>query len=100
MGAWHNATLGYYVDEELNGRGIATKAVVLACEFAFSKLGLHRIQAGIMPRNVASARVVQKAGFRHEGLAERYLYIAGSWEDHDIYALTVEDWPHGPPKLL
>ena len=98
MGAWRNATLGYYVDRELNGRGVATRAVALAVDFAFERLGLHRVQAGIMPRNAASARVVGKLGFRHEGLAERYLYIGGSWEDHDIYALTVEDWR--APRLV
>jgi [ribosomal protein S5]-alanine N-acetyltransferase len=95
MGAWHNATIGYFVDRELNGRGLCTRAVALVAEFAFARAGLHRIQAGVMPRNVAPARVLQKLGFRHEGLAKRYLYIKGTWEDHDIYALTTEDWPTG-----
>ena len=91
MGAWHNATLGYYVDRGLNGRGLATEAVRLICGFAFDTAGLHRIQAGVMPRNAASARVLAKVGFRHEGLAKHYLFINRRWEDHDIYALTVED---------
>jgi ribosomal-protein-alanine N-acetyltransferase len=92
MGAWHNATLGYYVDRELNGQGLCTRAVALVAEFAFERAGLHRIQAGVMTRNVASARVLEKVGFRHEGRALRYLFINGAWEDHDIYALTTEDW--------
>lgn len=90
-GAWQNATIGYFVDQEHNGRGVATRAVIDAVRFAFREIGLHRVQAGVMPRNVASIRVVEKAGFRYEGLAPRYLQINGVWEDHNMYAITVED---------
>jgi len=45
-----------------------------------------------MPRNAPSIRVVEKNGFRFEGLAERYLQINNVWEDHNIYALTSEEW--------
>jgi ribosomal-protein-alanine N-acetyltransferase len=99
LGAWHNATLGYWIDQAHNGRGLATHAVLLVVRFGFERAGLHRIQAGVMPRNHASARVLSKLGFRHEGLAKNYLYINGVWEDHDMYALTVEDWPKGPPTI-
>jgi [ribosomal protein S5]-alanine N-acetyltransferase len=99
LGAWHNATIGYYVDHEHNGLGLATHAVLLVVRFGFERAGLHRIQAGVMPRNHASARVLQKLGFRHEGMAKNYLYINGVWEDHDIYAVTVEDWASGPPSI-
>ena len=50
------------------------------------------MQPAIIPRNTASRRVAEKVGFRHEGRALRYLKINGVWEDHDIYALTAEDW--------
>ena len=99
LGAWHNATIGYYVSRAYNGRGLATEAVLLVVRFGFERAGLHRIQAGVMPRNHPSARVLRKLGFRHEGRAKHYLYINGVWEDHDIYALTIEDWPSGPPPL-
>jgi ribosomal-protein-alanine N-acetyltransferase len=46
-----------------------------------------------MPRNTASIRVLEKAGFREEGLALRYLKIAGVWEDHTLFAVTLEEWP-------
>jgi ribosomal-protein-alanine N-acetyltransferase len=95
-GPWQNCTLGYWIDEASNGRGHATSAVRLACRFAFEHAGLHRVQPAIMPRNRRSARVVEKAGFRLEGVALRYLRIAGVWEDHDLYALTREEWP--PPQ--
>ena len=91
-GPWQNATIGYWVDEATNARGHATSAVHLVCRFAFEHAGLHRVQPAIMPRNARSRRVVEKIGFRHEGTALRYLKIAGVWEDHDIFALTREDW--------
>ena len=91
-GPWQNATLGYWIDEAAGGRGHATRAVCLAVRFAFEHAGLHRVQPAIIPRNVRSVRVAEKAGFRLEGRALRYLKINGVWEDHDVYALTVEDW--------
>jgi ribosomal-protein-alanine N-acetyltransferase len=92
QGAWRNATLGYWTASALGGRGHATTAVLLICEFAFDHAGLHRVQPAVIPRNIRSIRVVEKAGFRHEGRALRYLNIAGTWEDHEIYAMTLEDW--------
>jgi len=91
-GVWQNATLGYFVDSAANGRGHCTRAVLLTCRFAFEHAGLHRVQPAIMPHNKRSLRVVEKAGFRLEGQARRYLKIDGDWRDHDIYAMTREDW--------
>lgn len=90
--AWQNANLGYYVDGDHNGRGVATEAVGLVTRFAFDQARLHRVQAAVMPRNVASVRVLEKNAYRLEGLAERYLQIAGAWEDHHIFARTAEEW--------
>jgi ribosomal-protein-alanine N-acetyltransferase len=89
--AFRNCYLGYWVGEEHNGRGYATEAVRSAVGYAFGDLGLHRVQANVMTKNPRSARVLTKAGFRKEGLALRYLQIAGRWEDHDMYAITAED---------
>lgn len=91
-GAWRNATLGYWVSASVGGRGHATTATRLICEFAFDHAGLHRVQPAVIPRNVRSIRVVEKAGFRHEGRALKYLNINGVWEDHEIFAMTLEDW--------
>jgi len=62
-------------------------------DFAFSGIGagLHRVQANIIPSNLASLRLAERAGFRREGLAERYLNIAGEWQDHLMYAKTREE---------
>ncbi|MHA6484159.1 GNAT family N-acetyltransferase [Paenibacillus sp. strain BS8-2] len=81
-GAFLNSTLGYRLDEQERNQGYMTEALKVLIQFAFEGLGLHRIEANIMPRNVVSRRVVEKLGFRNEGLAIRYLRINGKWEDH------------------
>ncbi|HBZ78918.1 MULTISPECIES: GNAT family N-acetyltransferase [Brevibacillus] len=90
-GAWQNATIGYFMDQSCNQKGYTTAAVRLALAFAFQEAGLHRVQAAVMPRNTASIRVLEKNGFRKEGLSLHYLQINGVWEDHLIFALTAED---------
>ena len=91
-GAFLNAYVGYWIDLEHQGRGLMTEAVRGAFSFAFGVGGLHRLQIAIMPRNPASLRVMEKIGVRREGVAERFLRIAGSWEDHVIFAVTREEW--------
>src|SRR3712207_3445068 len=87
-GALQNAYLGYGIDIGHSGRGYATQAVTIACGIAFRDLGLHRVQAAVVPENKASARVLQKVGFREEGLARRYLFLDGQWKDHRMFALV------------
>jgi len=92
-GAMYGAHLGYWMAADVQGRGLATEAIGEVLDFAFGAAGLHRIQAAIMPRNAKSLRVIAKLGFRREGYAERYLQIAGKWEDHVLFAMTREE--HG-----
>lgn len=91
-GAWQSATIGYYVARDHNGRGYATDGVRKALRFAFEDAGLHRVQGAVIRSNVASLRVLQKTGFRSEGVARRYLQINGEWRDHEVLAITREDW--------
>jgi ribosomal-protein-alanine N-acetyltransferase len=100
-GAFHNASAGWSVNIEFIGQGYATEAVTAMLDFAFTApplgIELHRVQANIIPHNVASVRVAQKAGFRMEGLARRYLRINGEWQDHAMYAKLAEE--HAPVFL-
>ncbi len=91
-GAWESCTMGYFLDKHCNGQGFTTEAVRLAIGFAFGSAELHRIQAGVMPRNVGSIRVLEKVGFRYDGFSELYLKINGIWEDHNLYSITRERW--------
>ena len=81
-GAFLSCHLGYKLDQDEINRGYMTEALKKVIEYAFTTLGLHRIEANILPRNVRSMRVVKKLGFYDEGLAEKYLRINGKWEDH------------------
>jgi len=91
-GVWQSCTLGYAIDERYIGRGLATEVVHRVVRFAFEQIGLHRVQAAVMPRNQASIRVLEKSSFRYEGLAEYYLKIWDAWEHHHIYSVTLEHW--------
>jgi ribosomal-protein-alanine N-acetyltransferase len=58
-------------------------------------MGLHRVEINIRPENRNSRRVVEKLGFREEGLRPRFLHIDGDWRDHLVYVLTTEEVPRG-----
>lgn len=77
--------IGYSVDGQYQGKGYATQAVKLATDYGFKILRLHRIEAGVMPKNIASQRVLEKNGFVREGLARKNVHINGKWEDHYTY---------------
>lgn len=91
-GPFQNAYVGYWIDERLAGNSYTPEAVVAVMRYAFEELDLHRVQISIVPRNTASRRVVEKIGVRAEGVAERYLEINGTWEDHIRFAMTSEEW--------
>lgn len=67
-----------------------TEAVKLIVDFAFHELKLHRIEAGVMPRNLGSMRVLEKAGF-HKGHRPKNVKINGVWEDHQVLAILNPD---------
>ena len=86
-GCFESCHLGYSLDKDEINQGYMTEGVNAMIRFAFDALGLHRIEANIMPENAASLRVVQKLGFCNEGLAKKYLKINGKWEDHIHWVL-------------
>jgi [ribosomal protein S5]-alanine N-acetyltransferase len=89
-GAWQNCNIGYFIDKDSQGKSFTTQAVTLVLQFAFEEANLHRVEAAIMPRNVGSIRVVEKTGFNFIGLSKNHLKINGHWEDHCIYAITMD----------
>jgi len=94
-GSLSSATIGYWVSERFAGKGVTPTSVALATDHAFFTMGLHRMEICIRPENDPSLRVVEKLGFRYEGLRRRYIHINGDWRDHFCFALTVEDVPQG-----
>lgn len=90
-GVTQSAARGYWTGEMYAGQGYMSEAVRMAADFAFDSLRLHRLEAACLPSNAASMRVLDKNGFIREGLARRYLKIAGEWQDHFLYALLSDD---------
>ncbi|MGZ4160285.1 MAG: GNAT family N-acetyltransferase, partial [Neobacillus sp.] len=78
-------------DQTHNGKGIMTEAVQLVVDYAFNVLGLHRIAAGVMPYNIGSIRVLEKAGFEKEGIARKNVMINGKWQDHEILSIINQE---------
>ncbi|MDQ1716042.1 MAG: [ribosomal protein S5]-alanine N-acetyltransferase [Frankiaceae bacterium] len=90
-GAVQSASLGYWIDEGHAGRGIVPTAVALVVDHCFTVVGLHRLEINVRPENTASLRVVEKLGFREEGLKRGFLYVVGDFRDHVSFALLHED---------
>lgn len=94
-GSVSSAVIGYWVSPEVAGRGVAPTSVALVTDYLMNQLGLHRVEIDIRPENTASLRVIEKLGFRYEGIKQRYIHINGDWRDHYIFALTAEEVPEG-----
>jgi ribosomal-protein-alanine N-acetyltransferase len=87
-GMFQACHMGYSVAGAHEGRGLMFEAAQAGIDYMFTEMKLHRIMANHLPSNQRSARLLQKLGFEHEGLARAYLKIAGKWEDHVLNALV------------
>jgi ribosomal-protein-alanine N-acetyltransferase len=94
-GSVSSAVIGYWVSPEVAGRGVAPTSVALVTDYLMNQVGLHRVEIDVRPENTASLRVIEKLGFRYEGIKQRYIHINGDWRDHYIFALTAEEVPEG-----
>ena len=90
-GVAQTGTLGYWAGQPFAGKGYMSKGVRALCRFAFGTLGLHRVEAACLLHNEASARLLQRCGFKYEGQARAYLRINGLWQDHQLFALLDSD---------
>jgi len=90
-GFFQSAYLGYYIGASFAGQGYMTEGLKLAARFAFTEMNLHRLEANIQPKNIASIALVRKCGFRREGFSPRYLKVLGKWRDHERWALLADE---------
>lgn len=90
-GVVQSANVGYWTGQPYIRRGYMFEGLQLALDFAFRHLDLHRIEAACLTDNEASRRLLLKSGFRSEGIARKYLCIAGHWQDHETFAILAGD---------
>jgi [ribosomal protein S5]-alanine N-acetyltransferase len=86
-----HAEIGYEIARRWWGRGLTPEAAAAVIRYGFSVLGLHRIEAGVLPRNDASVRVLQKLGFLEEGTRRDYLYSKGRFHSFRWFSLLKTD---------
>ena len=84
-------TLGYWTGESFARRGYMREAIEATVHHAFTRLDLSRIEAACLPENAASRGLLEKTGFKYEGVAQSYLQIDGRWRNHVLYAQLRND---------
>lgn len=90
-GPAQSGTVGYWVAQAQTGNGYMREALTALIAHAFETLDLGRVEAGCLPENKASRRVLEMSGFKYEGVAQAYLQIDGRWRDHVLYAALRRD---------
>lgn len=85
-GPSQSASIGYWIGAPFSRQGYMREAIAALVHHAFSVMDLSRIDAGCLPENAASRGVLEKAGFKYEGVAQSYLQINGRWRNHVLYA--------------
>ncbi|HWI47762.1 MAG TPA: GNAT family protein [Rummeliibacillus sp.] len=84
--------IGYIVNPDYWGKGIATETAKLLIEFGFCQLNLHRIFATCDPRNMASAKILKKIGMIQEGRIREDLLLETGWRDSFLYSILEHEW--------
>lgn len=84
-------TLGYWIGQPYARQGYMREAILSVVHYAFERLDLSRIEAACLPENIASRGVLEKCGFKYEGVAQSYLQINGRWRTHVLYAALRND---------
>jgi ribosomal-protein-alanine N-acetyltransferase len=79
-------TLGYWMGQAHTRQGYMREAILALVHHAFTAMDLSRIEAACLPENAASRGLLEKCGFKYEGVAQSYLQIAGRWRNHVLYA--------------
>ena len=79
-------TTGYWIGEPFARAGYMREAIAAVINYAFQTLDLSRIEAGCLPENTPSRRLLETCGYKYEGVAQSYLQIAGRWRNHVLYA--------------
>ncbi|SHJ14151.1 GNAT family N-acetyltransferase [Wenxinia saemankumensis] len=79
-------TTGYWIGQPFARHGYMREAIRAVVHHAFTRMDLSRIEAGCLPENTPSRRLLESCGYKYEGVAQSYLQIAGRWRNHVLYA--------------
>jgi len=90
--------IGYSLVPNERGKGYCSEAVKIMADYLFLSKAIERVQAQTDPRNAASQKVLEKAGFKKEGILRKNFFIRGEWRDACIYSILREEWKE--PKIL
>ena len=90
-GPAQSATIGYWIGQPFARQGYMREAIGALVSHAFTAMDLSRIEAACLPENVASRGVLEKSGFKYEGVAQSYLQIHGRWRNHVLYSILRGD---------
>ncbi len=84
-------TLGYWIGQPSARQGYMAEAIEAMVHHTYERLDLSRIEAACLPENVASRGLLERSGFKYEGVAQSYLQINGRWRTHVLYAALRAD---------
>ena len=90
--------IGYALIRSERGKGYGTEAVKIMVDYLFLSRDIVRVQAHTDVRNLASQKVLEKAGFRKEGIVRKSTFVRGAWRDNFLYSILREEWKG--PKIL
>lgn len=85
-GPAQSGTIGYWIGQPFSRQGYMREAIDGLVRHAFGAMDLSRIEAACLPENHASRGVLEKSGFKYEGVAQSYLQINGRWRNHVLYS--------------
>jgi RimJ/RimL family protein N-acetyltransferase len=89
---YRQGEIGFIFHPDHQGRGYATESSAAVLGIAFERYGLHRVSGRLEPRNVASARVLEKLRMRREALLRENEWVKGEWQSEAVYALLAREW--------
>jgi ribosomal-protein-alanine N-acetyltransferase len=91
-------SVGFRVMPNERNKGFGTEAIKIVVDYLFLSTGIVRIEAEANPKNIASIRVLEKAGFSREGLIRKSVFIRGEWKDGALYSILRDEWRK--PKIF
>jgi ribosomal-protein-alanine N-acetyltransferase len=89
---WRRAEIGYTVHPRHWRCGYGTRIAILAIDFAFAELGMHRVEATCDPQNVASTRILRSVGMTHEGTLRHTMELRDRWRDSHVFSVLSHEW--------